>query len=644
MDARAQIEKIRAEIRRHEYLYYVADNPEISDQGYDKLLQQLITLETEHPELITPDSPTQRVGGQPREGFVTVVHETPLYSLANAYSYEELREFDVRVKKGLGRETDIEYNCELKFDGLAISLKYEKGQFVRGATRGDGKKGEDVTENLRVIRAIPLRLNEPIDLEVRGEVYMKRSDFAKLDGFANPRNAAAGSLRQLDPKISAQRKLDMFCYGVVPAYRTHAEGLAELKKLGCKINEHSRVCQGIEAVIVFCASWTEQRKNLDYDTDGIVVKVNSTAEQNQLGFTTKTPRWAIAYKYAPEQAQTIVEAIEVQVGRTGALTPVARLKPVELSGVVVSNATLHNEEFIREKGVGQGAVVTIQRAGEVIPEVVNVITPPIHKFVFPHKCPVCHTPVVKADEDDAAWRCPNLECPARVTESIKHFVSRNAADIEGLGDKIVDQLFAAGLIKNPADIYFLKHEQLISLERMAEKSVNNLLVAIEKSKSAGLSRILFGLGIRHVGQYVAEILAQHYGSIDALLAAQPDELAHIDGVGDTIAASLAAVIRDKQFLAVVRRLQEAGVNLTAQKLRISDTLAGKTFVLTGTLPTLSREQATELIKKHGGTVSSSVSKKTNFVVVGEEAGSKAEKAKQLGVPMLSEQEFLKLIG
>lgn len=646
-DIEKAIDKLRQEIRKHEYLYYVADAPEISDQEFDALLKKLIELEKQHPELITNDSPTQRVGGAPLSKFQEIQHKHPLYSLGNAFSFEELIDFDKRVKKGLGKaeQDKIDYNCELKIDGLAIALHYEKGIFVQGVTRGDGKKGENVTENLKTVRAIPLRLVTPLDIEVRGEVYMKHSDFAKLEGFANPRNAAAGSIRQLDPKITASRNLDMFCYGFIGKFETQYAGLLKLQEYGFKTNPHIKLCQGIEAVIEHCKAWEQKRKTLDYDIDGIVIKVNSIAAQNELGFTTKTPRWAIAFKYAPEQAVTTIESIDIQVGRTGALTPVARLKPVDLSGVVVSNATLHNEDEIKKKDVCVGDKVIVQRAGEVIPEVVGVAEKAADRkpYIFPKKCPVCDTPVVR-EEDEAAYRCPNEECPARVKESIKHYVSRNAANIEGLGSQIVEQLYEAGLIKSISDIYYLQKAKLLELERMGERSVSNLLQAIENSKTAGFSKILFGLGVRYVGQYAAERLAEHFGDIEKMMSASMEELSNVGGVGEKIASSVFETVREPKFLKLIDKLKAAGVILAqTKKVAISEKFKDKTFVLTGTLPTMGRSQAEELIKQHGGKVSSAVSKKTDYVLMGEEAGSKADKAKALNIAIINEQQFLGMI-
>lgn len=648
MDIKKQIENLRAEIRKHEYLYYVLDNPEISDQEYDRLLNQLIDLEKKHPEFLTVDSPTQRVGGKPLDKFQEVEHKYPLYSLGNCFTYEELQDFDQRVKKVLGKTENekIAYNCELKIDGLAISLHYQKGVFVLGVTRGDGKKGENVTENLKTVKSIPLRLSEPLDIEVRGEIYIKHSEFKKLEGFANPRNAAAGSIRQLDPKVAASRNLDMFCYGFIGNFKTQNEGLERLKKIGFKVNPNIKLCQGIEEVIAYCKDWEKKRKILDYDIDGIVIKVNSIAWQEELGFTTKTPRWAIAFKYAPEQAVTIIEGIDIQVGRTGALTPVARLKPVELSGVVVSNATLHNEDEIKKKDVRIGDKVIVQRAGEVIPEVVGLAeknTKRGQEFVFPQKCPVCGTSVVR-EEEEAVYRCPNDECPARVKETIKHYVSRNAANIEGLGSQLVEQLYTAGLIKNIADIYYLKKPELLQLERKAEKSVNNLLQAIEKSKTAGFAKILFGLGIRFVGQYAADALVKHFQNIDNLINAKFEELSGVAGIGEKIAGSVFKALREPKLLAIIKKLQLAGVILEAEKNnQISGLLSNKIFVLTGTLPHLSRKEAEDLIKQNGGRITSSVSKNTDYVLLGEEPGSKAEKAKNLNIRILNEAEFLKLI-
>ena len=657
MSTQEDIVNLRHEIRKNEYLYYTADAPEISDQEYDQLLNKLKKLEAEHPELITPDSPTQRVGGAPLEKFETAVHSQPLYSLDNAFSLTELTEFDARVRKSLGSD-EVEYICELKIDGLAISLTYEKGLFVLGATRGDGKKGENVTENLRTVRAIPLSLPEPLDIIVRGEVYMKRSDFQKLEGFANPRNAAAGSLRQLDPQIAAARRLDMFCYGVIAEHKTQEEGYQLIQRLGFKLNPHRRVCKSFVEVEQYIQEWATRRKELDYDTDGIVIKVNSIAAQQKLGFTTKVPRWAMAYKYAPEQAVTKLEAIDIQVGRTGALTPVARLTPVELNGVIVSNATLHNEDEIKRKDVRIGDEVIIQRAGDVIPEVVGLVpfdsaqgstdtersrSVRSEPFIFPKKCPVCATAAVKDTEDEVVWRCPNEFCPARVKGSLSHFVSKNAADIEGCGEQIVEQLNNAGLVKTPADFYYLRYEDLIKLERMGEKSVTNLLTSIEKSKQVGLARILFGLGLRHIGQVVAESLANKFHSIDNLLKASEEDIANTDGAGEIIAASLYKALARPQLREIIERLRAAGVTLSDNRVQVSNALAGKTFVLTGTLPALSRSEAEELIKSRGGSVSSSVSKKTSYVLAGEEAGSKLEKAQKFGIAIIDEKAFKEML-
>ncbi|MDR1997871.1 MAG: NAD-dependent DNA ligase LigA [Candidatus Margulisbacteria bacterium] len=649
MSSQKDIVSLRRKIQRHEYLYYVADSPEISDQEYDKLLKELQELEAAQPELITPDSPTQRVGGQPLSKFAAVVHQQPLYSLDNVFSPAELAEFDARVRKGLGAD-EVEYICELKIDGLAISLTYEQGLFTLGATRGDGKKGENVTENLRTVRSIPLRLPEPLDIVVRGEIYMKRSEFNRLEGFANPRNAAAGSLRQLDPRITAARNLDMFCYGVLAGQRTQEEGYQLISRLGFKLNPHRRICRGLAAVQAYVQEWASRRKELDYDMDGVVIKVNSIQDQQTLGFTTKFPRWAAAYKYAPEQAVTRLEAIDIQVGRTGALTPVARLTPVELNGVIVANATLHNADEIKRKDVRVGDEVLIQRAGEVIPEVVGTVRSPdgaganrSSQFVFPRNCPACGAAVLKDTEDEAVWRCPNADCPARVRGALRHFVSKNAADIEGCGEQIVEQLHRAGLVKTPADFYYLQSADLLELERMGEKSVNNLLEAIERSKNAGLARILFGLGIRHTGQFVAAQLANKFHSIDKLLAASEAELAGTDGVGEVVARALYTALAAPELREILRRLQKAGVVLSDNREQVSDALSGQTFVLTGSLPTLSRGEAEALIKSRGGSVSSNVSKKTSFVLLGENPGSKYARAQKLGVPVIDEAAFKKML-
>ncbi|MFC1517797.1 NAD-dependent DNA ligase LigA [Candidatus Margulisiibacteriota bacterium] len=656
MIIKEEIHKLRQEIQRHEYLYYVKDAPEISDSEYDKLLRKLQKLEAEHPELITPDSPTQRVGGQPLDQFSQVKHKAPLLSLGNAFSVEELEDFNGRVKKGLGTEKDVEYVCELKFDGLAVSLLYKKGAFIQGATRGDGKTGEDVTENLKTVRSIPLKLQENVDVEVRGEVFLSHQEFAKLSQFANPRNAAAGSIRQLDPKIAAQRNLEIFIYALIPETlagapnipASHGEGLQLLQKLGFRINSKTKVCQGIKEVVKFCEDLDKKRKALPYDVDGVVVKVNSYEQQKKLGATTKSPRWAIAYKYAPEQAETIVEAIDVQVGRTGALTPVARLKPVVLSGVKVSNATLHNEDEMRKKDIRVGDKVIIQRAGEVIPEVVGLasgqkeIKDRKKPYVFPNKCPVCGGKVEKP-EGEAVARCISDNCVAQKLGQIQHFISRNAMDIEGLGGAIAEQLLNEKLISDVGDIYYLKREDILKLDRFAEKSTDNLFAAIEKSKKQTLAKVLFGLGIRHVGQYVAEVLAGHYDSIDALIKADYEELENIDGVGSKIAESLVNTFKSNKFLKIVEKLKKAGINFKSSVEKLSDKLKGKNIVVTGSLKTLSRDEIKGLIKKHGGKSASSVSKKTDYVLVGEDPGSKYDKAVKLGVKILTEEDFLKMV-
>ncbi len=653
-----EIKSLRDEIRRHEHLYYVKDAPEISDAAYDALMNRLLALEAAHPELMTPDSPTQRVGGQPLDAFKSVKHTEPMLSLGNAFSEQDLRDFDGRVRKGLGTDAPVEYVCEIKFDGLAISLHYEKGRFSYGATRGDGKTGEDVSENLKTVRSIPLVLARAVDVEVRGEVYMSHKEFAKLADFANPRNAAAGSIRQLDPKIAASRNLEMFTYALVVNSLsaaenrpdTHSGAMRYMKELGFRVNEHTKVCRGIDAVIAFCAEWEEKRKHAPYDMDGIVIKVDSFELQRQLGATAKSPRWAIAYKYAPEQAVTTVEKIDIQVGRTGALTPVARLKPVELSGVVVSNATLHNESEIQKKDVRVGDEVIIQRAGEVIPEVVGLAAGASTRqhrsapFVFPSNCPVCGARVVRP-EGEAVSRCIGKECVAQRTAQIEHFVSRNAMDIDGMGVAIVEQLLNAGLIRNVADIYNIQKTQLLGLERFGEKSADNLLTAIEHSKSQPLHRVIFALGIRHVGQHVAELLAARFSSMDELMHASCAELNAIDGVGEKIAESLYQTLQDTAFRERIRTLSSAGVNMKAAVRSAGRRmLEGKNIVVTGTLASMSRDEAKALIKEQGGTSAGSVSKKTDYVLAGENAGSKYDTAVQLGVPIITEAEFIKMVG
>lgn len=664
--AAKQAADLREKIRYHEHRYYVLDDPEISDAQYDALLKELQRLEAAHPELVTPDSPTQRVGGAPREGFVTVRHRRPMLSLDNAYSFDELREFDRRAREALGRLT-LEYVCEHKFDGLSVSLQYEKGRLARGITRGDGTTGEEVTANVRTIRSIPLqvdaaqlkKLKLPADFEVRGEIIMTRKAFEELNRqqeaqglkrYMNARNTAAGSVRVLDPAITASRRLDFYPYLLLTEGREplqhHSEALEALGKLGFKVSKDWARCQGIEEVIGYCERWEARREKLPYEIDGIVVKVDSIAFQRELGFTAKAPRWAIAYKYPARQGTTVVSDIQVQVGRTGALTPVAHLEPVQVGGVTVSRSTLHNMDEIERLGVQIGDTVLIERAGEVIPRVVKVVKEGKERrpFKVPTKCPVCNSGIHK-DPEEVAYRCVNSACPAKRKESLLHFAGRHAMNIDGLGEKIVDQLVDKGLVKDFADLYKLDAETVAGLERMAEKSAQNLLEEIEGSKKAGLARLIYALGIRMVGERTGELLAEHFGSMEKLMEASEEELAEVHEVGPKVAASIRDFFSEKANREVIRKLEKAGVVMTEKRAAPkSSKLAGKTFVFTGELANRTREEAGALVKQHGGTVTTSVSKKTDYVVVGADPGSKYDKAKSLGVTILDEPAFEKLLG
>ena len=660
-----RVESLRREIRYHDKKYYVEDNPEISDYEYDQLMKELEALETQHPDLITPDSPTQRVGGEPAQEFSTVEHRTAMLSLDNTYSQEELLDFDVRIRKLLPDQA-IEYVAELKLDGLGVALIYENGRFVRGATRGDGQSGEDITGNLRTIRSIPLILEGvgatlPV-LEVRGEVYMAKSDFEKLNRqreegdempFANPRNAAAGSVRLLDPRITASRPLDIFMYMLTYAegksFSSHWESLQILRELGLKVNPHTRKSSTIEKIIDYCNMWAERRDEVDYEIDGIVVKVNSIVQQVELGATTKSPRWSISYKFPARQATSKIENIIVQVGRTGALTPVAVLAPTPLSGTVISRATLHNEDEIERKDIRVGDTVVIERAGDVIPAVVMVVeekrTGQEKEFQMPDKCPVCGSDVFRP-ENESVTRCTNPACLAQVKENLHHFASRNAMDIDGLGPSLIDQLVDKDLVQNAANLYFLKGNDLVGLERMGDKSADNLIKAIEKSKTNSLARFIFALGIRHVGVRAAEILAEHYSSIDVLAEAKADDLEKIDEIGPKIAESIAQFFHQKENKEILARYSEAGVKMSEEKTSTDEDqpLDGKTFVLTGALQKMTRDEASEAIKNAGGKVTSSVSKNTDYVMVGESPGSKYNKAKKLDITILTEDKFVSLIS
>lgn len=660
-EAEKRIKELREEIRYHERKYYVENSPVISDYQFDLLLKELEELENLFPDLITPDSPTQRVGGEPAEGFPTVFHEKPMLSLDNTYSYEEIREFERRIKRIIPDER-IDYVAELKIDGLSMSIIYENGTLLKGVTRGDGIKGEDVTHNVKTIRSIPLVIDEKRKVEVRGEIYLPFASFKKINEermergeplFANPRNAAAGSMRTLDPKEVSGRGLDSFIYYIFISgnepFETHWENLSLLKRLGFKTNPHTRYCKNIEEVIEFCEEWNEKKEKLDYEIDGVVIKVNSVRLQKLLGATSKFPRWAIAYKYPPKQAVTKLKEIIVQVGRTGALTPVAVFEPVELSGSIVSRATLHNEEEVQRKDIRIGDYIIVEKAGEVIPYVVG----PVKErrsgnekiFEMPKNCPICGSEVYKP-EGEVISRCLNASCPAKIKESILHFASRKAMNIEGLGDALVDQLVEKNLVKSISDLYNLKYEDLVNLERMGPKSSRNLLEQIENSKQNELSKLIYALGIRYVGEHIAEILAENFESIDDLAKAKKEELLKIREIGEKVAESIEMFFKQKENLDLIDRLKSAGVNVRSKRERkiVKDVLKGKTFVITGTLSKYTRDEAEKLIVSLGGKVSSSVSSKTDYLIVGSEPGSKLEKARALGVKTISEGEFLKMIG
>jgi len=662
----AQIEKLREKLRYHEHRYYVLDDPEISDAEFDRLLRQLQELEAAHPELVTPDSPTQRVGGQPREGFVPVGHRRPMLSLENATSYEELGEFDRRARELAGRDT-VAYVTEHKFDGLSLSLQYEDGVLARGVTRGDGATGEDVTPNVKTIRSVPLsvdaallkKLGLPRAFEVRGEVIMTNKAFQELNRqqeekgeklFANPRNAAAGAVRVLDPGITASRRLDFYAYlllgeGRAPLKR-HSESLEALAKLKFKVCPDWERCAALEEVTRYCERWETRRDKLAYQIDGIVVKVDDTALWEELGFTARAPRWAVAFKYAARQETTVVRDIRVQVGRTGTLTPVADLEPVAVGGVTVSRSTLHNLDEIDRLNVHVGDTVLIERAGEVIPHVVKVVKhgQEEKKFRMPEKCPECGSRIHKA-EDEVAYRCVNAGCPAKRKESLLHFAGRHAMNIDGLGDKLVDQLVERGIVKDVADLYRLDLETLAGLERMAEKSAQNLLEEIETSKKNSLARLIYALGIRFVGERTGQLLAEHFGALDKLAQASREELTQVHEVGPKVAESIAEFFSEKANRDLLKRLRQAGLTFEEKRAKPKGTqLAGKTFVLTGTLERWSREEARALIESLRGKVTDSVSKKTSYLVVGAEPGSKLDKARALGVATLDEKAFARLVG
>jgi DNA ligase (NAD+) len=648
-----RVEELRSQLHYHNYRYYVLDDPAITDQEYDALMRELVALEERYPELVTPDSPTQRVGHAPLSQFATIRHAQPMLSLANAFDGEELAAFVSRIQRQVG--TEVEFVCELKIDGLAVSLDYEEGVFVRGATRGDGFEGEDITANLRTVRSIPLRLNQPVTVNVRGEVYMPRADFQRLNEqraakgeslFANPRNAAAGSLRQLDPNITASRRLDVFLYALNMAGGpgAHLDALNFLKELGFRTNPHARLCRGLEEIEAFIAHWTARRAELPYDIDGIVVKVNDLALQGELGNTARSPRWAVAYKFPAEQVITKVLDIDVQVGRTGILTPLAHLEPVQVAGSTVSRATLHNADIVAQRDVRIGDYVVIQKAGDVIPEIVRSLperrTGEETLFAMPSECPACGSEVVRLP-GEAATRCVNKACPAQQQERIIHFASRGAMDIEGLGPAIVDQLIQAGLVRSAADLYRLKKEDLLGLERFGEKSAQNLIDAIAGSKDRPLARLIFALGIRLVGAEVARELANHFHSIHELGKATEEELMAVPAIVEKIARSVVDFFSDPENQRLIGELEEVGVSLETQVEQESgDALAGLTFVVTGKLGQFSRSEIEGQLRQLGANVTSSVSKKTDYLVAGEKAGSKLDKARELGVPVLSEAELL----
>ncbi|MFC1511119.1 NAD-dependent DNA ligase LigA [Candidatus Margulisiibacteriota bacterium] len=652
--AKKKIEKLSEEIHEHDYLYYVLDKPKISDSAYDKLFRQLTDLEKQFPSLITPDLPTQRVGGEPLKNFKTINHKTRLMSLDNAMNEEELLDFDRRVREGLDK-SKIEYVAELKMDGLAVSLVYKNGKLATGSTRGDGVRGEDITQNLKTIKSIPLILNKSEDIEVRGEAYLPYKDFLKVNEeredagesiFANPRNAAAGSLRQLDSKITASRPLDIFIYYAAAGKKLHSENLQTAKKLGFKTNPNTKVCQGIAEVQKFVKAWDEKREKLPYEIDGIVVKVNNLADQKKLGATGHHPRWATAFKYPPMQAETIIEGIRVQVGRTGAITPVADLKPVRLAGVVVKRATLHNEDEIKRKGIKIKDHVKVQRAGEVIPEVVEVVkskrTGKEKNFIMPTSCPICSSKIFRPKGEKVS-RCTNAACPAQVKGRIRLFCMRGAMDIEHVGPAIIDQLVEHKQVKDAADLYSLKKSALVKLERMADKSAQNILDSIKNSLDRPFERVIYALGIRMVGGRTAEILADHYAEIDKLAKAKEKELSEIHEIGPKVAQSVVLFFQQKENQHLIEKLKKASVRLKSTKSKGPQPLKGKTFVFTGGLKNFSRPQAEEMVRKLGGKASSSVSKNVDYVVVGTEPGSKYDKAKKLGVKIISQSEFDKLI-
>ncbi|MBM5609112.1 NAD-dependent DNA ligase LigA [Listeria ivanovii] len=648
---------------QYSYDYYVIDNPTVEDAEYDQKMQELLQIEAAHPEWVTPESPSNRVGGEVLEGFQKVAHDTPMLSLANAFNKDDLADFDRRIRDKVGE--DVAYMCELKIDGLAVSLQYENGKYKQGATRGDGTTGEDITANLRTIRSIPMKLQKSYSIEVRGEAFMPKRSFQKLNEireeegqmlFANPRNAAAGSLRQLDTKIAASRNLDIFLYAVADfgemGVTTHSAGLAMLETLGLKVNKERRLCSTLEEVYAYIDEWTEKRAGLAYDIDGIVLKLNDLEQQRQMGTTAKSPRWSIAYKFPAEEVPTKLLDIELNVGRTGVVTPTAVLEPVRVAGTTVGRASLHNEDLITEKDIRIGDTVLIKKAGDIIPEVIKSIaeerTGDEEPFHMPANCPTCGSELVRLEEE-VALRCINPKCPAQIKEGLIHFVSRNAMNIDGLGEKVIIQLFTHHLIKDVADLFFLSKEKLLELERMGEKSVTNLLASIEQSKQNSLEKLLFGLGIRHVGAKAAKSLAIYFETMDKLKLADKETLTKINDIGEKMADSIVTYFANEEVHNLLDELKRAGVNMTYTGPKLDDmseeelVFAGKTVVLTGKLEQLTRNDAKALIESLGGNVSGSVSKKTDVVVAGSDAGSKLAKAEELAIPIWSENDLIEYL-
>lgn len=663
--ALAKIKNLQKTLNEYAYFYYVKDQPKVLDSEYDKLYQELVQLETQYPESITPDSPTQRIGGVILDGFEKAVHEVPLYSLNDAFSKEELEAFDARVAKALGHH-NYSYECELKIDGLSISLRYENGRFVRGATRGDGSVGENITENLKTVRSIPMTLPEPISIEVRGECYMPKESFMKLneareqeglDTFANPRNAAAGSLRQLDTKVTAQRNLSTFLYTVAEfgplEVATQEEALQALDRLGFKINPNRRICQTVDEIWEYITEYHEKRADLPYEIDGIVIKVNDLNLQDELGFTVKAPRWAIAYKFPPEEAETVIRDIEWTVGRTGVVTPTAVMDPVVVAGTTVSRASLHNMDYIEAKDLRLNDHVLIYKAGDIIPEVDHAIVEKREAASTPYPkpthCPVCGSELVHLEEE-VALRCINPKCSAQMKEGLSHFVSRQAMNIDGLGPKVIEQMYEKELVKDVADLYYLTQEQLLTLDKVKEKSANNLLNAIEASKANSAERLLFGLGIRHVGAKAAKILLEHYETIENLSQAKAEDILNLHTMGETIANSLTTYFANDEVHELLAELKAAGVNLRylgvtqAQLASVESPFKDKTIVLTGKLTTYTREEAKAKIESLGGKVTGSVSKKTDLVIAGADAGSKLTKAQSLGIEVWSEEQMVEALA